>query len=213
METPIIYSFLLYILYLALPLLPAIVILKLFPKTPIKATGMIGNLQINTSGAFAAYVIVATMSFFLVKNIEGHIKDSCHQVWTVTTKITFFDKNGKQIEGDVDQIIDGVKIDFEPPIERVKNSSLAKFCVPTDGETPIITFGYPKKFNSKTFPYDMKKNEYKIDEANRTINIDEVRLIRTEDLNSYKQQDAETSPIKFNSLDEDSGPPIEENNN
>lgn len=68
------YSFLLYVVYVLLPLVPAILIFKLFPDTKVTVAGPLQNLTVNATGAFAAYVVTVAIGFFLVKNVEDQIQ-------------------------------------------------------------------------------------------------------------------------------------------
>ena len=68
------FSFLLYVLYVLLPVVPAILIYKLFPDTKVTVSGPLQGLSLNTSGAFAAYVATVLLGFFLIRNIESQIK-------------------------------------------------------------------------------------------------------------------------------------------
>lgn len=69
----VIYSFLLYVAYVLLPLVPAVVIFLLFPETEVGLKGPFQGLTINATGAFAAYVVTALLGFFIVKSIQTQI--------------------------------------------------------------------------------------------------------------------------------------------
>ena len=51
-------SFALYVIYFLVPLIPAILIYKIFPETSVVASGRFSNLKVNSSGAFAAYLVI-----------------------------------------------------------------------------------------------------------------------------------------------------------
>ena len=72
-----------FILYLLLPLLPSILIYKIFPKTQVAISGPLSGLTINASGAFAAYLIVVLLAYSPVKKIYEMIGDLTHPTWTV----------------------------------------------------------------------------------------------------------------------------------
>jgi hypothetical protein len=72
----VLYSFGLYVLYVLLPIIPAVVIFKLFPDTKVAVSGPFQNLTIKATGAFGAYVATVALGFFLVKNIERQINES-----------------------------------------------------------------------------------------------------------------------------------------
>jgi hypothetical protein len=58
-------SFGLYLLYVLLPLIPAILIYRLFPDTKVAVSGPLAGLTMKASGAFAAYVIIVALGVFL----------------------------------------------------------------------------------------------------------------------------------------------------
>jgi hypothetical protein len=70
------YSFLLYTFFVLLPLIPAVLIFKLFPRDSVSEWGPFRNWTVNATGAFAAYLITATLGFFLVRNIEAQIESA-----------------------------------------------------------------------------------------------------------------------------------------
>jgi hypothetical protein len=73
---PVLYSFGLYILYVLLPLVPAVLIFRLFPDSKVTVSGPLQNLTLNATGAFAAYVVTVALGFFLVKNVVTQISVS-----------------------------------------------------------------------------------------------------------------------------------------
>lgn len=70
----VVYSFCLYMLYVLVPLIPAILIFKMFPESKVTVSGPLQNLTVNATGAFAAYVVTVALGFFLVKDVEAQIK-------------------------------------------------------------------------------------------------------------------------------------------
>jgi hypothetical protein len=74
----VIYSFCLYVLYVLLPLIPALLIFKLFPDTKVTVSGPLQNLTLNATGAFAGYVVTVALGFFLVRNVASQIEWTRH---------------------------------------------------------------------------------------------------------------------------------------
>jgi hypothetical protein len=70
---PVLYSFGLWILYVLLPLIPAVVIFKLFPDTKVTVSRPLQNLTVNATGAFAAYVVTVALGFVPVNNAVTQI--------------------------------------------------------------------------------------------------------------------------------------------
>jgi hypothetical protein len=67
------YSFSLYVLFVLLPLVPAVLIFWLFPDGKVSVTGPFQGLTVNATGAFAAYIIVGLLGFFIIRQIEIQI--------------------------------------------------------------------------------------------------------------------------------------------
>jgi hypothetical protein len=70
------YSFLLYALYVCLPLVPAVLIFRMFPDSKVSVSGPLQNFTVNATGAFAAYVVTVALGFFLVQYIEAQISST-----------------------------------------------------------------------------------------------------------------------------------------
>ena len=83
----VILSFALYAFYVVLPMIPSIVIYRIFPDTRVSATGILANLNFKTTGAFAAYVITVFLGYFLVQNTHQLIAQISNPVWTIKTKV------------------------------------------------------------------------------------------------------------------------------
>lgn len=72
----VIFSFCLYLFYVLLPLVPAVLIFRMFPETKVTVSGPLQNLTLNSTGAFAAYVVTVALGFFLVQYIEVQISST-----------------------------------------------------------------------------------------------------------------------------------------
>ncbi|HCG78397.1 MAG TPA: hypothetical protein DE015_04210 [Oceanospirillales bacterium] len=66
-------SFALYLTYFLIPLVPSILIYKIFPSTSVVASGSFSGLKINSSGAFAAYLITLVISINALSETEARI--------------------------------------------------------------------------------------------------------------------------------------------
>src|SRR5262249_1973110 len=60
-------------IWVALPLVPAILIYRYFPNTQVAASGPLAGLTVKASGAFAAYLVVFLLIFGLVSPIKDVI--------------------------------------------------------------------------------------------------------------------------------------------
>src|SRR5579863_8544360 len=75
-DDAVLYSFGLYLLYVLLPIVPAVVIFWLFPDSKVWVSGPLQNLTMKTTGAFAAYVVTVSLAFFPVRYVERQIAES-----------------------------------------------------------------------------------------------------------------------------------------
>jgi hypothetical protein len=127
---PVLAAFLLYAVFILLPLLPAIIIYKMFPNTQVGANGLLGNLKINATGAFAAYIITSVMSFFLVQYIQETIEGNSSETdksWTVYAKVKFVDEKGEPIISDTENLINMTQISIKPDPFFYKSPDFVKF--------------------------------------------------------------------------------------
>ena len=85
------------ILFVAVPLIPAVVIYKLFPKTPLVLKGPLGGMTLNTGGAFAAYLIVAWISRPVSQQAVEAVAGYYHPVWMVEIPFEIHDAENKKV--------------------------------------------------------------------------------------------------------------------
>jgi hypothetical protein len=112
-------SFLLYALYVLLPIVPAVVIFRLFPNTSLALSGPLQNLTLNTTGAFGAYIVTVLLGFSLVSRIDDRIQETMGDVtsptWQVITSIELRDKDGREIKKP-ESLIRDLKVLFDPEL-------------------------------------------------------------------------------------------------
>jgi hypothetical protein len=70
------FSFTLYVLFVLLPLIPALVIFKLFPDSKVAVSGPLAQLTVRATGAFAAYVVVVFLGYVPVQHLVTQINAS-----------------------------------------------------------------------------------------------------------------------------------------
>jgi hypothetical protein len=70
------FSFTLYVLFVLLPLIPALVTFKLFPDTRVAVSGPLSQVTVRATGAFAAYVVVVLLGFVPVQQLARQIDAS-----------------------------------------------------------------------------------------------------------------------------------------
>ena len=84
--------------WVALPLVPAILIYRLFPDTQVAASGPLAGLTVKASGAFAAYLIVFLFIFALVSPIRDAIGSGMRPFWEIHRRVKLVDQDGIQAD-------------------------------------------------------------------------------------------------------------------
>lgn len=199
---PIFASFLLYFAFITFPLIPAILIYKIFPDTQVGAKGLMGNLKINATGAFAAYIITSVMSFFVVQYIQETIKTSNNQNWTVSTRINYLNSKGKPLNTDIQKLVEMTQIYIKPDPFIIKSPELIKFNVSAKGREFILSF-HQKNFSGPTIDISQEDSSYKIDEKNKTIHLGNIVM---------KQIDQDYAPEIVSTAEEvtaEEAPPVD----
>ena len=102
----------LLIIWVGLPLVPAIMIYRYFPETQVFASGPLAGLKIKTSGAFAAYLIVFLCIFLLVNTTKDVIGSGMRPYWEIRGKVKLVDENGKPISGE--DLLNTIKFEIVP---------------------------------------------------------------------------------------------------
>ena len=75
-DDAVLYSFGLYVLYVLLPIIPAVVIFWLFPDSKVWVSGPLQNLTLKATGAFGAYIVTVSLGFIPVTYVEKQIAES-----------------------------------------------------------------------------------------------------------------------------------------
>ena len=114
----ILLSFALYALYVLLPIIPAVIIYKLFPKTATDVSGPLGALTFKAGGAFAAYIVTVVLGSALVNSIDDRIAAMATPVWEVNARLEFRDNQGRVI-ADPQEIVKDVKVMVHPSLEEL----------------------------------------------------------------------------------------------
>jgi hypothetical protein len=97
----VLFSYGLYVLYVLLPIVPAVLIYRWFPNTKVGVRGPIGTLTVRATGAFAAYVVTVVLGVFLVNNALQLIRQIPQPTWTLNATVELRDNQDKLIN-DID---------------------------------------------------------------------------------------------------------------
>ena len=83
--------------WVSLPLLPAVLIYRLFPDTAVAVSGPLAQLTFKAGGAFGAYLIVFFSLFPFTTKVYNVVGDLLHPYWTITGSLKLIDKDGKPV--------------------------------------------------------------------------------------------------------------------
>lgn len=159
-------SALILILVVTLPLLPAILIYKIFPNTHIKASGTIGALTWNASGAFAAYMIVlAVIMLSPLKQLTSSVGGFYSPTWTIEMEIHGYDSDSNPTK------FSDIEVLLNPDMHRISEDKvILKIPGLKRSEWPVVQLNVPggtKKINLAS----LKKEEIEIDNYQKYITL------------------------------------------
>jgi hypothetical protein len=90
--------FILYFVWVVVPLVPAVVIYRLFPGTPTNTQWNIRGVALKAGGASGFYFAILGLGFFkFLQPTIDYVNGLQHPFWTVEAPIRFFDADNKSI--------------------------------------------------------------------------------------------------------------------
>ena len=123
--TNILLSFVLFGLFVLVPIIPASLLYKWFPDTKVSAKGVLSKFNVNSSGAFAAYLVTVLVGYFVIAPINEAILGlvtTPSAVWTVRGNLQLQDKQGTRIEEK--ELFDRLSFDFNPEFLVQKDGNM-----------------------------------------------------------------------------------------
>ncbi|MBL0721968.1 MAG: hypothetical protein JJV88_05255 [Sulfurovum sp.] len=129
----VIFSFLLYVVYVLLPMIPALIIYKLFPDTRVSATGTLSGWKVKTTGAFSAYIVTVIIGYFIVQNTHKLIAQMNNPYWKVNAKVELLNEDGTpyKVKYSNNNLIDTLQVVITPRLQRI-NSGAVHLIIPGD---------------------------------------------------------------------------------
>jgi hypothetical protein len=134
-----------WVLYLLVPILPAVIFYKWFPDTKVAATGPLSGLTVKMSGAFAAYVITVFLGYYPMRETHAFIGSMLHPTWTIRAKVQLRDQNNKPISSSA-ATLQALSIYVNPDMKEVTNDNVVIKLPDSshNGPTHAIRFVVPK---------------------------------------------------------------------
>ena len=189
----VVLSFLLYVFYVLLPMIPSIVIYRMFPDTKVSASGVLANLNFKTTGAFAAYVVTVFLGFFLVKNTHELIAQIGNPVWTLKTNVELLNVDGSQYKDS--NLLETLVVSVDPKLQRI-NGNKVVLSLPGNKrswETTQLKFEIPN-FGYKILDVSEISDKSKVNSYELILKLDEAVSIVADDqiTSAYSGGDGET---------------------
>ncbi len=177
-------SFGLYLLFVLVPIIPAALLYKWFPDTRVSARGVLSKFKINSSGAFAAYIVTVLLGYFVVADIKETVldlaKSTSPHVWEIRGNLQLQDKDGNKIEEPT--LFDRLSFEFKPDFLLQKDGNVQlKIPGPGTGEVPqyFITVNVDN-FGQETICLSkLTDDDAEIDEDLHLIKLKKPVVVRT----------------------------------
>lgn len=137
----VLFSFALYALYVLLPVLPAVVIYRMFPKTRVAVSGPLSKLSFKASGAFAAYVVTVFLGYSLVNQSLQLIRNMSTPTWRVQAHVDLLDANGNRISDP--RLLDALSVELKPDIVVPAGKYVQVTLSGEPSDLPMLIFHVP----------------------------------------------------------------------
>lgn len=132
---PVLLSFALQALYILVPIIPAVIIYRMFPATTTTVEGtLVSNWKVKAGGAFAAYIVTVLLGYFLAIGTQRMIVGMTDTTWTVGGNVELLDQNGNPINSDSD-LLKSLDVEIHPPPKDVSGHHL-DMRVPVEKDDP-----------------------------------------------------------------------------
>jgi hypothetical protein len=135
----VIYYTFAYLLAVLSPLIPAILIYRLFPDTKVTISGPLAGLTLKAGGAFAAYVVTFLLSMSIMSHFRNTLDSFVTPVWRVTGQLALVDENENPVTDA--ELLNAATVEFMPSPNQEKFGQM-QLTVPISNSTwPHIHIG------------------------------------------------------------------------
>lgn len=167
MNDPVFWSVLVYILAVLVPMIPSVVIYRMFPDTKVSATGVLSNLNFKTTGAFAAYVVTVFISFIILQNTNHLIANINNPSWTLKANVELLNMDGTPYQNN--ELLETLAVSIDPRLQKI-----------SAGKVTLTLPGDKKSWDTTNIKFEIPHFGYKImdiSEASDQAIVDDKKLI------------------------------------
>ena len=175
-----------HILWVLLPLAPAVLIYWLFPNTPVAVSGPLSGLTVRAGGAFGAYLVVLLLTYGQLRTINQSIAMLESQFWNVRDTVQLVDSKARPI--DSPDLLQKYMVVTKPDTHMFDKYEIRlRIVQEMDGSLPITVIKIPEFGEHRIMWASGKKDEFK-----RTITFTAPLKIQQESSTSIPVADAPT---------------------
>ena len=175
-----------HILWVLLPLAPAVLIYWLFPNTPVAVSGPLSGLTVRTGGAFGAYLVVLLLTYGQLRTINQSIAMLDSQFWNVKGTVQLVDSKARTI--DSPDLLQKLVVVTKPEAHLIDKYEIKlRIVQEADGSLPITVIKIPEFGEHRLMWASGHKDEFK-----RTIDFTAPLKIQQESSTSVPVADAPT---------------------
>ena len=175
-----------HILWVLLPLAPAVLIYWLFPNTPVAVSGPLSGLTVRTGGAFGAYLVVLLLTYGQLRTINQSIAMLDSQFWNVKGTVQLVDSKARTI--DSPDLLQKLVVVTKPEAHLIDKYEIKlRIVQEADGSLPITVIKIPEFGEHRIVWASGHKDEFK-----RTIDFTAPLKIQQESSTSVPVADAPT---------------------
>ena len=175
-----------HILWVLLPLAPAVLIYWLFPNTPVAVSGPLSGLTVRAGGAFGAYLVVLLLTYGQLRTINQSIAMLESQFWNVRGTVQLIDSKARPI--DSPDLLQKYMVVTKPDTHMFDKYEIRlRIVQEMDGSLPITVIKIPEFGEHRIMWASGKKDEFK-----RTITFTAPLKIQQESSTSIPVADAPT---------------------
>ena len=177
----VVWQFALNALWVLLPLVPAVLIYLIFPKSVVALKGPFSGLTIRASGAFAAYFIILLVTIPMLNRLNQNLENEFRPTWQISGSVRLQDENGKNIPYD-NRNNSPLSIELDPKLVTPVGRYGFSMHVPEIADKiPAIHVRYPGVGTYLLDPMSPEEGEkVKIDHYRKKVEIVTPLIIRQE---------------------------------
>jgi len=120
-----------YILYILLPLIPSVLIYKIFPDTKLTLSGPFQGLKLNATGAFAGYIVCCLIGYNIISRAMNAIDAKQTWIFNADVKLVKQDSVTRLKDQETEFYLKQLNPIINPPMIRHNDNSVTMY-IPQD---------------------------------------------------------------------------------